>query len=234
MSPPASLKGLSLMRSVHHDVPSHLQGDPGRLRQVLTQIVRRLVECMDRGEVSVLATLAEETPHGVTLRFSVSYSGHSHSMNLDELTQLFGSGVSKTTRKDAEALGMAISRQLVLLMGGKTGVETKGSGGSFWFQLPYKRIDAEAPASAARVEAHRHAPCWWPTLRWACAWIDGCSRPGAVSPTRPRTASMRCSACVKPRVRNPYRVALLDLHLAGLDGERWRRFAPTNPCGARC
>jgi PAS domain S-box-containing protein len=225
MSPAASLKGMSLLRSVHHDVPSHLRGDPGRLRQVLTQLVRRLVECMDRGEISVLATLAEETPHGVTLRFSVSYSGHSPSMNLDELTQLFGSGVGKTTRKDAEALGMAISRQLVLLMGGKTGVETKGSGGCFWFQLPYKRTDAEAPAAPPpEVElTGMRVLVADPSVGMRMALMEMLSTWGCV-PDEAEDGEHALRLLREAASQGePYRVALLDLHLSGVDGEALAR-----------
>ena len=225
MSPSATGKGLSLLRSVHHDVPSHLRGDPGRLRQVLTQIVRRLVECMDRGEISVLATLAEESPHGVTLRFSVSYAGHSPSMNLDELAQLFGGGAGKTGRKDAEALGMAISRQLVLLMGGKTGVETKGAGGSFWFQIPFKRIDAEAPAAPPpEVElSGMRVLVADPSVGMRMALMEMLSTWGCVpneAEDGERALMLMREAASQGR---PYRVALLDLHLSGLDGEALAR-----------
>jgi two-component system, sensor histidine kinase and response regulator len=221
----ARTKGITFSRSVHHDVPSHLQGDPGRLRQVLNQIVGRLVDCMDRGEISIWATLTEETPHDVTLRFSVSYAGHTPSVDLEELAQVFGSDPDKSRRMDGEALGMAISRQLVMLMGGRTGVESQARGGSIWFQMPFKRIDVDAPAPAPlevqlggqRVlvadpsVGMRMAICEMLST-WGC--IPDEAEEGEYALNLLREAA---------RKGEPYRVVIADMNLPGLDGRALAR-----------
>ena len=225
MSPGAGVKGLTLSRSVHHDVPSHLQGDPGRLRQVLNQIVNRMIDCMDKGEISVWATLTEETPHDVTLRFSLSYAGHTPSVDLDELALVFGSAPGQSRRMDAEALSMAISRQLVLLMGGKTGVESQARGGSFWFQMPFKRTDAEAPVApppdvemtgmrvlVADPSVGMRMALSEMLATWGCAPDE--AEDGEFALTLLRQAA---------REGRPFRVALVDLQLPALDGEALAR-----------
>jgi len=220
-SPAASVKGLSLSRSVHHDVPSHLQGDPGRLRQVLNQIVGRMVECMDKGEISVWATLTEETAHDVTLRFSLSYAGHTPSVDLDELAKVFGSAPGKSRRMDAEALGMAISRQLIFLMGGKTGVETQSRGGSFWFQMPFKRIDAEVPvAPPPEVElTGMRVLVADPSVGMRMALSEMLSTWGCL-PDEAEDGEFALTLLREAaRQGRPYRVALVDMQLPGLDGE---------------
>ncbi|HKC75208.1 MAG TPA: histidine kinase dimerization/phospho-acceptor domain-containing protein, partial [Chloroflexota bacterium] len=111
-------KGLELASLVYENVPSVLRGDPGRLRQVLTNLVANAIKFTERGEIVVRATratLLEETNQAVVVRCAVTDTGIG--MTPEERTQLFqpfSQADSSTTRKyGGTGLGLAISKRLV-------------------------------------------------------------------------------------------------------------------------
>ena len=150
LEPLASTKGLDLRLHVATAVPTTVHGDPGRLRQVVVNLVNNAVKFTDRGHVELDV---EPMPgeDGVVLRFRVVDTGpgitESTMRNLfREFTQ---ADASTTRRFGGTGLGLAISKRLVAMMGGTIGVEsTPGEGSEFWFTA---RLDA-VPAAPAPVE----------------------------------------------------------------------------------
>jgi two-component system, sensor histidine kinase and response regulator len=131
----AETKGLELTGLVHAAVPTGLKGDPGRLRQVLTNLVANAVKFTDKGEVTLQAYLEEDRPDSAVIRFEVTDSGVGISPNTQaKLFRPFVQADSSTTRKyGGTGLGLSISKQLVELMGGRIGVRsTEGRGSTFW------------------------------------------------------------------------------------------------------
>jgi PAS domain S-box-containing protein len=127
-------KDLELICHLDPGVPTLLRGDPGRLRQVLNNLVGNAVKFTHAGEVEVRASLAEEREDDVLLRFSVRDTGigipaDKLALVFDKFTQVDAS----TTRKyGGTGLGLAISRQLAEMMGGEIGVESvEGAGSEF-------------------------------------------------------------------------------------------------------
>jgi PAS domain S-box-containing protein len=129
-------KGLEFICAAAPEVPAHLSGDPGRLRQVLINLAGNAVKFTHQGEIAVRATLVSETATDVLLRFSVTDTGIGIPADKQELMfQKFTQADASTTRQyGGTGLGLAISKQLAEIMGGEIGlVSEDGRGSEFWF-----------------------------------------------------------------------------------------------------
>ena len=124
-------EGLEFVCAAAPDVPSHLSGDPGRLRQVLLNLAGNAVKFTGRGEVAVRASLESEADTEVVLRFSVKDTGIGIPAEKQGLLfQKFTQADASTTRQyGGTGLGLAISKQLVELMGGEIGLVSEAGVG---------------------------------------------------------------------------------------------------------
>src|SRR5260370_23388084 len=128
-------KGLELAYLPYATLPTWVGGDPGRIRQVLKNLVGNAVKFTERGEVVVYSTLVEETDKDAVIRFAVTDTGIGIAPEARErLFQSFSQADSSTTRRyGGTGLGLAISKRLVEMMGGTNGVErTHWEGRTFW------------------------------------------------------------------------------------------------------
>ena len=151
MSPRAHEKKIQLVTFVAPEIPVQLMGDPGRLRQVLLNLLGNAIKFSEHGRVAVRVALSSRTSDYCVLRFEVADTGIGIGKEaLGRLFQPFVQADGSTTRKyGGTGLGLAICNRLVDLMGGEIGVESKtGQGSTFWFKLPLK-LAARPPAELA-------------------------------------------------------------------------------------
>jgi PAS domain S-box-containing protein len=143
VTPAANTKQLAIHLEIAPDVPTCVSGDPGRLCQVVINLLGNAVKFTEKGQVTLRLTLDGQTPEAARLRFNVCDSGIG--IDPDRLPILFEpftqADASTTRRFGGTGLGLAISKSLVELMGGEIGCEsTLGQGSNFWFVLPMARL----------------------------------------------------------------------------------------------
>jgi PAS domain S-box-containing protein len=134
LAPRAAERHLELVVRIGPAVPRQVLGDPGRVRQILTNLVGNAVKFTEQGHVAISVDLA---PDG-ELRFEVSDTGIGiPAAKLEQVFEKFTQADASTTRRfGGTGLGLAICRQLVRLMGGTMGVTSApGQGSCFWFTL---------------------------------------------------------------------------------------------------
>jgi two-component system sensor histidine kinase/response regulator len=152
----AAAKGLELVVDVALDVPERVMGDPGRIRQALTNLVSNAIKFTAHGEV-VIRVLRELDLGAATLvRFEVQDTGVGISeTTLPRLFQPFMQADASTARQyGGTGLGLSIVKRLAELMEGRTGVQsTPGKGSTFWFTA-----HLEPHARAARAVAAPPSP----------------------------------------------------------------------------
>ena len=145
LAPNAFKKGLELIVCVDPQVPDHLEGDPARLRQVLTNLLGNAIKFTHTGHIVLDVALAGKAGNkSAKARFSVSDTGIG--LTEEQISQLFqpfhqaDSSISR--RYGGTGLGLTISRALVSLMEGEIEVQsTFHEGSSFIFELPFAILD---------------------------------------------------------------------------------------------
>ena len=144
----AHSKGLELACEIQSEVPKRLVGDPGRLRQIVVNLVGNAVKFTETGEV-VLAVGYEPCSDGiVVLQFAVSDTGIGIPKDkTDHIFDAFEQADSTTTRRfGGTGLGLAISARLVESMGGQITVESRvGQGSTFHFTAVFPLAIGDAP-----------------------------------------------------------------------------------------
>ena len=219
----AESKGLELACLLESNVPAHLRGDPGRLRQVLLNFVGNAIKFTEHGEVVVKVSLESETDTDAFLRFEVKDTGIGIPLEAQaRLFQSFSQADGSTTRKyGGTGLGLAISKQLIERMQGTPGVQSvPGQGSVFWFTARLTK-QPESTHSAANLENR--------LVNLRVLIVDDNETNRQILQHQTRAWKMRASltansAAALTELHNalaagdPYRVVLLDLQMPDTDG----------------
>jgi PAS domain S-box-containing protein len=226
LSAQAQAKGIELLCIADAAIPNVLCGDPGRLRQILTNLVGNSVKFTGKGEVVVRATVDEDGESDCLVRFSVRDTGMG--IPQDKIGILFDSfsqvDISTTRKFGGTGLGLAISRQLAELMGGEIGVTSQeGVGSEFWVTARLRRaIEHED----ARTEINQ--PAILSGVRVLIVDDNATSREilttliagWGMRPSETDGGPSALQALYRAREENdPFHVAVIDMQMPGMDGE---------------
>ncbi|MGD0095557.1 MAG: PAS domain S-box protein [Terracidiphilus sp.] len=226
LAPLAQGKGIELLCIVDPTVPVMLRGDPGRLRQILTNLVGNAIKFTEKGEVIVRATLAQAGESDCLLRFSVRDTGigipeSKIGILFDKFTQV---DTSIARKFGGTGLGLAISKQLVEMMGGRISIDSReGKGSEFCFTISLARSN-----QSEALRAGTQPPINLSGVRVLIVDDNAISREILVAfttswgmrPTSVEGAPWALDALYRAQEeKDPFSVAVIDFHMPGTDGE---------------
>jgi two-component system sensor histidine kinase/response regulator len=220
MAGQAQTKGIELAGALGPEVPVKLRGDPGRVQQVLTNLIGNAIKFTKKGEVVAYVKTETETGTDVVLRFEIKDTGIGISSEARaRLFQPFEQEDSSTSRKfGGTGLGLAICRRLAESMGGAIGVESEpGQGSTFWVTFKFARQAQAAPTDLPEIGQARvlvvddNETSRKLLHNQVIAWKlkNGCAASGEEA-----LALLREAAAEKA----PYPVAIVDLQMPNMDG----------------
>ena len=220
----ADEKGLEYICLVEPDVPGWIRGDPGRLRQILINLVGNAIKFTSKGEITVRVSLVNSWSDHVQLHFAITDTGIGIKPDvISQLFQPFTQADGSVTRQfGGTGLGLAISRRLVSMMAGKIGVDSLPEKGStFWFTANFERVNGTSHSIQSSPQCLHGARILivddHPVNRLLLARL--------LDKVGSRYSEAETAAVAMVRLReaaqagDPYRVALLDMHMPGKDGE---------------
>lgn len=224
LAPTAQAKHLELVGLIDAQAPNAVIGDPGRIRQILTNLIGNAIKFTESGEVLVQVLKAEESAASVLLRFEIVDTG----VGLTEeakakLFQSFTQADSSTARKyGGTGLGLAICKRLTELMGGQIGIQSfPGSGTCVWFTIRLltqtESTGLPAPAlidnlSGLRIclvddNATNRSLLQYHACDWKMQYDSAEDGPSALALIRRAATEGK-----------PFDLAILDMHMPGMDG----------------
>lgn len=231
VAPRANAKGVTVDVDIATDLPRYVHADPGRIRQIVLNLLGNAVKFTERGTVTLKAT-AVPVGEGFKLKIAISDTGIGIPADrLGSLFQSFSQADASVSRKyGGTGLGLAISKRLTERMGGAIGVESSvGLGSTFWFELPVTTATADECEGVNRLfEAERVAA--------ALKAIEALGRPLRVLVAEDNTTNQLVARSVLMRYgvapdfvgngleaidavrQRPYDVVLMDVHMPELDG----------------
>jgi len=230
-------KGVELISRYVPGTSTHVVGDPGRIRQILLNLVSNAVKFTEEGHVLVTVEAVESEGDSSVFRCSVEDTGvgiepQEQARVFEHFQQVDGSASRQHT---GTGLGLAIVRELTILMQGRVGLSSEpGKGSTFWFELPLpiSQVPAESRPEqlaglAVLIVDDNRVNRWVlreQLMRWGFELEEASSGSSALDALR--------RAAVKGR---PFDIALLDYHMPRMDGlELTRRIkADEQLCGTR-
>ncbi|AXS81303.1 response regulator [Dechloromonas sp. HYN0024] len=148
-------KGIELISEILHDVPRYVRGDPGRIRQILVNLVGNAIKFTSHGEIALQTELVQLQDGHAVIHFAVRDTGIGIATDKqDQIFDAFSQEDTSTTRKyGGTGLGLSICRRLVELMGGRMWLHSKaGEGSTFHFSLQLKLSAQTTPIVGSQVE----------------------------------------------------------------------------------
>ena len=212
----AEEKQVELIAHIHSNVPAMVEGDPGRLRQIMTNILAACVRHAGAGEL-VIDVSRDPSGRADHLRFEFEGTALKHIENSLNALQ----DRDSLSQHDATDLGLNIAHQLSEAIGGRCGLREGRNGQLCWVAVPLPEVDseqAESPEDNAAMLAGRHMLV-----------VDDSSTVTRVIRHQALSWGMRVTVCHDPRealasirmqanLKDPYDIVLLDHLMPGMNG----------------
>jgi two-component system sensor histidine kinase/response regulator len=236
LAPKATTKKLEFLCHLDSDLPKRVHGDVDRLRQILINLANNAIKFTDSGDVVISAKLESMTQSKTCVRFCVRDTGLGIPDNqMNRLFQSFSQVDGSNTRKHGgTGLGLAISKQLVELMDGQIGVDSKpGSGSTFWFTVQFNPATGEPAGIGAttspptlrglRVLAVDDLPVQREILREQLInW-------GFVTDLASNGSEALQMIDAAEGTGTPYHLVVVDMNMPGMDGAALAKTVKSNP-----
>ena len=216
-------KGVEVVLLISPEVPTLVKGDPGRFRQILTNLINNAIKFTQKGEVVIQVNPLSDTEADAAIRVSVTDTGIGIPKDrLDDLFESFTQVDISTTRKyGGTGLGLAISKKLAEMMDGQIGVNSEsGKGSEFWFTAAFqKQLEIPSPNTSRSKAIHGkrilavddNATNLELIHKQLNSW--GCECDQALSGY---LALEMLKKAVKEK--KSYDIAILDMHMPNMDG----------------
>lgn len=232
VSPRAKAKKLDLKVTIAPNVPRYISGDPGRLRQVLINILGNAVKFTANGHVMLTTDVVTNEIGIQRLRIEVHDTGIGIAPEqIDRLFKSFSQAEASISRRfGGSGLGLAIAKKLVIRMGGDIGVSSiLGSGSLFWLELPLVAADCESIGSPDTRMLHR-------AFEDACCYLQNLQKPLRLLVVDDNATNLIVVKSVLARYgitpdtagdgleavealrRNEYDLVFMDVHMPEMDG----------------
>ena len=233
LAPKAKEKGLNILLNYAPDAPKRVVGDPGRIRQILVNLVGNAVKFTSQGHISIGIECLEKTTEDAVLKISVLDTGIGIPAERQaSIFEKFSQADSSTTRRfGGTGLGLAISKQLAELMGGSVGFESSpGVGSTFWVMLrlplaasaiPVRLPEPDLAGVRVLVVDDNRENC-----RILCAQMKGWGLRCEYALTG--AGAMVSLLDAKGR-QDPFQLAILDFSLPWLNGEELAQTIKSDP-----
>ncbi|MBW1899255.1 MAG: response regulator [Deltaproteobacteria bacterium] len=219
----AEKKGIEFLCYIHHEVPCLLIGDPGRLCQVLINLINNAIKFSEKGDVVLQVLLEKEDDEEVEISFSVSDKGIGIPKDrIDSIFSSFSQADGSITRKfGGTGLGLAISKQIVEMLGGRIQARSEdGKGSTFLFTVILKKqvegrekeIFYTKNISGRRIlivddNALNRLIIREHLISWGCSVDEACDGNEALN---------KLHSALMDR---PYEIAIIDMMMPSINGE---------------
>ncbi len=237
MASRAQDKGLEVICSLPPDLHPHIVGDPGRVRQVLINLLGNAIKFTHEGEIVISAEPVRETVNTQTIRFAVRDTGIGIPLDrIDLVFERFRQADGSTTRHfGGTGLGLTISKRLVEAMGGRIGVDSRpGIGSTFWFTIEFPRT----VVSFAPMELERPLDVTLHGLRILAVDDNSTNRmviskmvEGFGCKVETAESGEAALAALSSAIAqgNPFDLVLLDMQMPKIDGEQTLESIKSDP-----
>ena len=228
----AQAKGLELVINYPAQVPQMLIGDPGRINQVVVNLMSNAIKFTTMGHVLVDVQLAGQGADTCRLRIAVRDTGIG--LDPDKLESIFDkftqADASTTRRYGGTGLGLTICKLLVEMMGGTIGAESvPGKGSTFWFELDLALAGGDAVAAATGALAGMRVLCIDSHDAQCAARKEHFSQYGIIADSVGSALEGFDALARAAQLQQPYAVALVDHQLPDLDAETFGAMVKADP-----